>query len=42
MNTKRDYNKELKDDKTFPYLVVTTREDFPRVYVSNLSSFPPL
>jgi excinuclease ABC subunit C len=28
------YNKELKDDKTFPYLVVTTREDFPRVYVS--------
>jgi len=28
------YNKELKDDKTFPYLVVTTREDFPRVYVT--------
>jgi excinuclease ABC subunit C len=28
------YNRELKDDKTFPYLIVTTREDFPRVYVS--------
>jgi excinuclease UvrABC nuclease subunit len=23
------YNKELKDDKTFPYLMITTREDFP-------------
>ncbi len=28
------YNKELKDDKTFPYLEITTREDFPRVYVT--------
>jgi excinuclease ABC subunit C len=25
------YNKELKDDKTFPYLEIYTREDFPRV-----------
>ncbi len=25
------YNKEQKDDKTFPYLMITTREDFPRV-----------
>src|SRR5688500_16413021 len=25
------YNKELKDDKTFPYLQITTREDFPRI-----------
>ncbi|WP_449314322.1 excinuclease ABC subunit UvrC [Rubinisphaera margarita] len=25
------YNTELKDDKTFPYLEITTREDFPRV-----------
>ena len=25
------YNKELKDDKTYPYLMITTREDFPRV-----------
>jgi excinuclease ABC subunit C len=25
------YNVELKDDKTFPYLEITTREDFPRV-----------
>lgn len=25
------YNSELKDDKTFPYLEITTHEDFPRV-----------
>jgi excinuclease ABC subunit C len=25
------YNQDLKDDKTFPYLEITTREDFPRV-----------
>lgn len=25
------FNIELKDDKTFPYLEITTREDFPRV-----------
>jgi excinuclease ABC subunit C len=25
------YNVELKDDKTFPYLEIYTREDFPRV-----------
>jgi excinuclease ABC subunit C len=25
------YNSLLKDDKTFPYLQITTREDFPRV-----------
>ncbi len=28
------YNKELKDDKTFPYLQITTGEDFPRVEVT--------
>jgi excinuclease ABC subunit C len=28
------YNKESKDDKTFPYLMITTREDFPRVEVT--------
>src|SRR5262245_20273589 len=28
------YNKELKDDKTFPYLQITTREDFPRIEVT--------
>ena len=27
-------NKELKDDKTFPYLQITTREDFPRIEVT--------
>jgi len=25
------YNQELKDDKSFPYLMITTGEDFPRV-----------
>ncbi len=25
------YNQELKDDKSFPYLQITTNEDFPRV-----------
>jgi excinuclease ABC subunit C len=28
------YNKELKDDKTFPYLQITTHEDFPRIEVT--------
>ncbi|MFK8114528.1 MAG: UvrB/UvrC motif-containing protein [Rubripirellula sp.] len=27
-------NKDLKDDKTFPYLMITTREEFPRVEVT--------
>jgi excinuclease ABC subunit C len=28
------HNKELKDDKTFPYLQITTRDDFPRIEVT--------
>ncbi len=28
------YNREQKDDKSFPYLEITTREDFPRVEVT--------
>src|SRR5262245_36899538 len=28
------YNKELKDDKTFPYLQIRTREEFPRVEIT--------
>ena len=28
------YNKELKDDKTFPYLMISTHEDYPRVEVT--------
>jgi excinuclease ABC subunit C len=31
---KPKYNARLVDDKTFPYLVVTTREDYPRVFVT--------
>jgi excinuclease ABC subunit C len=34
------YNKELKDDKTFPYLQITTREDFPRVEVTRTPREP--
>jgi excinuclease ABC subunit C len=28
------HNKDLKDDKSFPYLMITTYEDFPRVEVT--------
>ncbi len=28
------YNRELRDDKSFPYLQITTREDFPRIEVT--------
>jgi excinuclease ABC subunit C len=28
------HNKDLKDDKSFPYLMITTREEFPRVEVT--------
>jgi excinuclease ABC subunit C len=28
------FNSDLKDDKTFPYLEITTREDYPRVEVT--------
>ncbi|MFH1747007.1 MAG: excinuclease ABC subunit UvrC [Planctomycetota bacterium] len=28
------YNAQLKDDKTFPYLEITNREDFPSVHVT--------
>src|SRR5262245_16379534 len=28
------YNRELKDDKTFPYLQITTRDDFPLIEVT--------
>lgn len=28
------YNRELKDDKLFPYLQITTKDDFPGAYVT--------
>ncbi|MEQ8848296.1 excinuclease ABC subunit UvrC [Botrimarina sp.] len=28
------FNRELRDDKSFPYLQITTREDFPRVEIT--------
>lgn len=36
------FNVRLVDDKTFPYLVVTQREDFPRVFVTRNPSDPEL
>jgi len=36
------FNVRLVDDKTFPYLVVTQREDFPRVFVTRNPSDPDL
>ncbi|RIK75964.1 MAG: excinuclease ABC subunit C [Planctomycetota bacterium] len=28
------YNRDLRDDKTFPYLQITTHEDFPRIEIT--------
>lgn len=33
-DTQPKFNSDLKDDKTFPYLEIFTREDFPRVEVT--------
>ena len=33
-DTQPKFNKELRDDKSFPYLQITTYEDFPRVEVT--------
>lgn len=34
------FNARLVDDKTFPYLVITTREEFPAVYVTRNPAAP--
>ena len=34
------YNAALTDDKTFPYLVITLREDFPRVIITRKPADP--
>lgn len=36
------FNVRLTDDKTYPYLVITMKEDFPRVYVTRDLSDPLL
>lgn len=33
-DTQPPFNAQLKDDKTFPYIEITTRDDFPAVYVT--------
>jgi predicted GIY-YIG superfamily endonuclease len=35
------YNTDLVDDKTFPYLEITTREDYPGVYIKRCSGSAP-
>ncbi len=39
-DTRPRFNIRLTDDKTFPYLVITQREDFPRVTVTREPSDP--
>lgn len=40
-DTRPRFNVMLKDDKTYPYLAVTTREEFPGVYITRApSEFP--
>src|SRR5690606_3946338 len=34
------FNARLTDDKTYPYLVITIREDFPGVYITRDPSNP--
>ena len=36
------FNVRLTDDKTFPYLAITQREDFPRVFVTRSPADPAL
>jgi excinuclease ABC subunit C len=36
------FNVRLMDDKTFPYLAVTLREDFPRVFITRNPTAPEL
>ncbi len=37
-DTRPRFNVMLKDDKTYPYLAVTTRDEFPGVYVTRAPS----
>lgn len=34
------FNVNLKDDKTFPYLVITLRDDFPGIYITRQPADP--
>lgn len=34
------FNASLKDDKTYPYLVITTRDDFPGVFITRQPGDP--
>ncbi len=41
-DTRPRFNVRLTDDKTFPYLAVTQREDYPRVFVTRNPSDPSI
>jgi excinuclease ABC subunit C len=36
------FNVRLTDDKTFPYLAITMREDFPRIFITRTPTAPEL
>jgi excinuclease ABC subunit C len=41
-DTKPRFNIRLTDDKTFPYLAITMREDFPRILITRSPTDPQL
>jgi excinuclease ABC subunit C len=40
-DTRPPYNERLVDDKTYPYLAITTRDDFPGVFITRTPAEAP-
>ncbi|MAB83504.1 MAG: excinuclease ABC subunit C [Phycisphaerae bacterium] len=40
-DTRPHFNTRLKDDKTYPYLAVTTRDEFPGIYITRMPAEYP-
>ncbi|MEK6544713.1 MAG: excinuclease ABC subunit UvrC [Elusimicrobiota bacterium] len=38
---KPTFNSMLRDDKSYPYVILTTQEDFPRIYLARRKALPP-